>query len=475
MQYKKVAMIISCLILCFLSSEQILAEDTSISFQDITLVEHVFTGNYPTSEEMLEIAKIQNDPSSFIVISLPHRFEDNSLSTSDTQLRGDIYCQPIQVIPVLAVDGRVDPRDALNCKHWPEVIQKGISSHKSFAKFAYYIAPNRQFVLKVMGIDQQLGSYDQVNLNVIFFQDWVPCQWKNGDKMVRNLARKLPLGPLGIQRNIPYQQYWEEKFDVIIPEETKQMYGAVAFLQDMRSLKILASGVIRFTSQTTPAYFSWKNWPKATYDIETNEFIEDHIQKTGLKEMTFQVKNAVDLRIIQIEMDYAPEESKYYDILGYELNPELQTITTSLFDLEQKKVNLYFQEPIHGDKEIFSWIVHWKKQNLDTSSSFKVKTFSAYNRRNEVIWFDIGDIRQYYPNMLLIQENPFDFSKDTWVNEDDMFLFIPYFGLQEGDKDYNERFDIVKKEEHSIDFEDFCALLSSIKEQYLIWKKLPTH
>jgi len=240
-------------------------------------------------------------------------------------------------------------------------------------------------------------------------------------------------------------------------------------------LKILASGVIRFTSQTTPAYFSWKNWPKATYDIETNEFIEDHIQKTGLKEMTFQVKNAVDLRIIQIEMDYAPEESKYYDILGYELNPELQSNTTSLFDLEQKKVNLYFQEPINGDKEIFSWIVHWKKQNLDTSSSFKVKTFSAYNRRNEVIWFDIGDIRQYYPSMLLIQENPFDFSKDTWVNEDDMFLFIPYFGLREGDMDYNERFDIVKKEEHNIDFEDFCALLSSIKEQYFIWKKLPVH
>lgn len=173
MRTVKVLICVSCFILCFGLSWQVLAEEPSISFQDITLVEHVFTGTYPTSEEMIELARIKNDPTSFLVISLPHRFEDNTLTTSDTQLRGDIYCQPIQVIPVLAVEGKVDSRDALNCKHWPEIIQEGISVHKSLAKFSYYIAPNRQFVLKVMGTDHQLTSYQHVNLNVIFFQDWV--------------------------------------------------------------------------------------------------------------------------------------------------------------------------------------------------------------------------------------------------------------------------------------------------------------
>ena len=474
MKIKKVVIGLCCFFFYSQSFGLMIAKEDSKPFQDITLVEHVFIGTYPTSEEMIEIARIKSDPTSFLVISLPHRFEDSGLTTVDTQNRGDIYCQPIQIIPVLAVAGKVDPRDAVDSKHWSEVIQQGVADHHSMAEFSYYIASNRQFVLRVQGTDEKLSDYKNVNLNVVFFQDWVPCQWGNGDTMVRNLARKFPLGALGIQRNIPVKGIWEEKFDVVIPDETRQMYGVVAFLQDMDSFGILASGTYRFTSAQTPARFSWKNWPKATYDLDSEELVEAHIQKTGLAEMRFQVQNAQDIRLLQIEMDYTPEEAKFYDVLAFELNSDLLATTTLMVDLVKKKINLYFQKPLNGDIELFSWIVHWKKQNLEQSSSFKVKLFSAYNSQNEMVCFDLQDIRQYYPNMLLIRENPLDFSKDTWIDEDDLFLFLPHFGAKIGDREYDEDFDIVKKTEQKIDFEDFCALLSAIKTQYMLWKKLPT-
>lgn len=445
---------------------KIYAEDKIMNLQSITLVEHVFIGTYDTSEDIIENAKILNGEENFLLISLPHRFNEPILSTSDTQYRGDLYCQPIQAIPVIAVDGVVDPRDKDSTSHWPEVIKTGIKNHSNMADFSLQLLPSGQYQINALGKSDELSKYKKLALTVILYQDWVTCAWDNGDTTVRNLARKFPMGAWGQYVNIKKDQLVVNRFDIVIPDEYRNLYGIVALLQDLETNKIFASSYGRLADVEKPAYFSWNNWPKATYDLENQKLLDLYFLKTGVSEMVFMVKNANDLKLIQLELDYRDAEKSVYDILGCVVNPELKQISTLTFDLEKKKINIYFSEPIIGDKKLFSLVVHWKKQNLETSSNFKVKSFYAYNSKNNVVCFDLNDIRQYYPNMLLITTNPLDFNEDSWIDDKDLLLMIPHFGFENGEKDYDPKFDINQTDQKKrIDILDILSLISEVNLQ----------
>jgi len=469
-----------CLVLLVISflvfavkAPSIHAEEKIINLKSITLVEHVFIGTHDTSEDIIENAKISNGEENFLLISLPHRFNDTVLSTSDTQYRGDLYCQPIQAIPVIAVDGVVDPRDKDSSSHWPEAIKKGIQNHPNMADFTLQKLPNGLYQVNALGTSDELTKYTKIVLTIILYQDWVPCAWENGDTTVRNLARKFPMGAWGQYVNIKKDKLAVGKFDLVAPDEFRNMYGLVALIQDLETNKILASAYCNLGDTEKPAYFLWNNWPKATYDLENQKLNEQFILKTGISEMTFMVKNAKDLRLIQFELDYKEAEKLVYDILGCVVKPDLKEKSTLTFDLLNKKVTLYFSEPINGDKELFSLIVHWKKQNLETSSNFKIKSFFAYNTLNNVVYFDLNDIRQYYPNMLLIMPNPLDFNEDSWIDDTDLQIMVPHFGFQDGEKDYDPKFDLNQSDQKKrIDILDVVSMISEVNHQTSLQKSV---
>lgn len=439
------------------------------SLKSITLVEHVILGSYETFDYEIEQAKILYGEENFFVLKLPHRFDEKILSTSDTQLRGDIYCQPIQAIPVLAVDGIVDLRDKKTQTHWPEVIGNGVKNHLNLADFSFQVLPTGQYEIDATGNNDALNQYANVNLNVIFFQDWVPCSWENGDTMVRNLARKFPLGPLGKKVNIKNNKLAMAKFDVSLSSETKNMTGFVAFIQDMDSKRILSSAIYRYADTEKPAYFCWNEWPRITYDYEKNTLIDKYLLKTGLTEMKMNVKNAKDLRLLQFDLNYTEEEKGFFEVIGAKINPEIEKISTFLFEPSTKSIQVYLSEPVNGDMELFSLIIHFKKDNLSTSSSFKIKNFAAYNSKNNLVYFDVNDIKQYYPNMLLVVKNPLDFNNDSWIDSKDLFLLLPQFGLMGIDSNYSEKFDIDQSDgKKRIDLLDIVKMTKEVNNQELL-------
>jgi hypothetical protein len=442
------------------------AEEKSIPLKNTTLVEHVFTGDYYTSLDKIEAAKLLNEEDSFLLVSLPHRFSDNVLSTEETQTRGDYYCQPIQAVPVIAVNGVVDPRDKDSSSHWPEVIKKGIQSHQNMANFSYRKLPAGQFEVTALGTSDELIKIQNLYLNVVFFQDWVPCSWKNGDTTIRNLARKFPLGIKGVKVKLQDQRKDIAVFDANIPEEYLNMYGFVAFIQDMDTYKILSSGYYKFSDTEKPAYFNWNSWPKNTYDLEKRTVFDTDVLDTGISKMAWNVKNAKDLKLIQLEFNYTDAEKPVYEILGCELNAELKGKTIFSYDQEAKKVKIVFDEPINGDKEIFSFIVHWKKDNMENSSSFKIRNLVADNSKSNSVYFDINDIRQYFPNMLFVRTNPLDFDLDSWINNSDLNLLLTQFGIVGKDPNFDPKFDIEQSDQSKrIDMRDITFLINIINNQ----------
>lgn len=472
---KKFVIFFLVLMLSFVStlSQYLLADEEVIALIPTTLVEHVFVGDYDTFEEQIDLAKLGGGEDYFLLVNLPHRFNEASLTTSDTQLRGDIYCQPIQSIPVIAVNGLVDPRDKESSSHWREVIQKGYANHQNMADFTYTTLSNGKKEVIAKGTSEELSKFSEVNLNVICFQDFVPCQFANGDTTIRNLARKFPVGPLGQKVNVKKDKTALVQFDLSIPDEYRNMYGLIAILQDMKTNRILAVSYMRFSDKKEPAYFSWNHWPKVTFDYQNNQLLDEYMIKTGVAEMTFSVENASNLRLLQLEMDYTKLEKDIYEILGCYMVKELEGKATLDYDPDKKKVNLYFSQPIDGSMDLFTFAVHWKKENLDTSSSFKVRAFYPYNTQNNLLFFDLNDIKQYYPNMLLIVNHPLDFTKDSWIDHDDLFLMMPFFGLTGNDPLYQTKYDIDQSDQQKrIDMADISTLMKEINSQYRIQKRI---
>jgi hypothetical protein len=469
--------IIVFLIVLFLSFFRIVpnnfAEEKIIALKDITLVEHVFIGSYDTSFDKIEYAASLYGEDQFLLLSLPHRFNDTVLSTGDTQNRGDLYCQAIQAIPVIAVDGTVDPRDKDSSNHWPEVIKNGIEKHKEKAKFTFKLLTTGQFEVTATGTSDDLNQMNNLYMNVIFYQDWVSCNWENGDTTVRNLARKFPLGPYGQKIKLLNNKIATVKFDVAIPDEFRNMYGMVALIQDMNTYKIVSSGYHRFADTEKPAYFNWNSWPKFTYDPIKDEVLNEYMLKTGISEMKLNVKNAKELKFLQVELNYTDVERENYDFMGATMSDDLKSISKFSFDMENKKINIALNEPINGDKELFSLIIHWKKENLETSSSFKIKTLVADNSKKNSVYFDLNDIKQYFPNMLFVKANPLDFNSDSWIDDTDLSLLLLQFGKTETDADFDPKFDIVPtKQEARIDMNDVLLLLGEINYQEKLKQKI---
>lgn len=450
------------------------AEEKEIPLKNTTLIEHVFIGTYDTSLDKIETAKLLNEDDSFLLLSLPHRFNDNVLSTVETQTRGDYYCQPVDAIPVIAVNGIVDPRDKDTSNHWPEVIKKGIQTNPNMANFTYKRLSTGQFEITANGTNDELANIQNLYMNVIFFQDWVPCDWSNGDTTIRNLARNFPLGIMGKKVKLQNLRKDLAVFDANIPEEYLNMYGFVALIQDMDTYKIYSSAYHRFSDTDKPAYFQWNSWPKSTYDLEKKTIFDTSIINTGITKMTWNVKNAKDLKLIQLEFNYSSEEKEVYDILGCEIMEDLKGKSIFSYDPESKKVKVVFDQPVNGDKEIFSFIVHWKKDNMETSSSFKIKSLVADNTKSNSIYFDINDIKKYFPNMLFVQTNPLDFDIDGWVNNSDLTILMSQFGMIGKDPNFDPKYDIEQSDlGKRIDMRDVTFLINVINRQEKLLQSVP--
>jgi hypothetical protein len=112
-------------------------------------------------------------------------------------------------------------------------------------------------------------------------------------------------------------------------------------------------------------------------------------------------------------------------------------------------------------------------------TNFKWKSFSATDTNHCLVNYSLREQRTLFPVRMVTVENPFDFNNDTWIDEEDIQLFLPSFGSRQGDPEFSKKYDIhptVNEEglrgDGKIDFLDLYYLVSEMKQQDALMKEI---
>jgi|GEM_PF-1779238 len=406
---------------------------------------------------------IQNSENSFFALNYHGTDPLGSRENYDR----NVSFNKVKVVPAITINGTKLIGGAKNST-WPSEIKKATEDKRYPVQIDItIIAPNRG-IIKFLSSENL--SKRKLNFNIVLFEDWVNFRTKIDETTHRNLVRGLPLGPTGEKITLKQNTIIEKSFvfPIKVKDVRKNLMGIVGFVQDMDTHEILGTGLYRFSNEE-PVYFNWNHWPK--------NFV-DHNKKTlpecktyiGLQSMVFSGEKMKDIKKISFSIFYGNEERKYYEILGVKkLYPNCDIVFR-----RPSTVEITFETPISGNKDIFEFIVdNYKATGDDWAVSFKVENFQVFDIKNEAPRYDINNIQLYYTAQMQSYPNPMDFNDDKIVDYDDIDLLLPFFGLNSDDFDYEEIYNVDNTDNlNRIDIRDLVAIILYIRDQELLLKSI---
>lgn len=394
------------------------------------------------------------------------------------------HLKKYDAMPALVAEGKHDDEFGLiQDGSWDKLLQfsKEKKDHQGF----FYVQENKEnekFELEFIPTNLEITKNRNLNLVVISYFDWANLDAENGERTYRYVAREFPFGPEGMPVGITKEGISKPFILKSITEENRKQSGFVIFLQDMTTYKVHAVGFCRLVNLDgikDPASFYWNNRNKCTVDYSKQgaPSLPEFLEKTGLNEMKLKVKNALNIKSISFCIDKSNiKDLEKYNILAGIINPKLKDSCDFKYDIKKQEVTLIFHDSISGENiELLSLITHYKKDNQNEYSKFKVSNISIKDEHSNDAYWTLDDIAGG-PNQLNIEVNPLDLNLDTWIDQKDMIDFFPHFGKKLEDKDFDPKFDVYphrvynddvtfKQGDGRIDLLDFLELQREIERQ----------
>jgi len=476
---KIIGTVLTLAIIASFSPETVKSIEAKQILTNKSLIEHTYVDGYSDGNSFLERAILENDPSKIQIIKLNCTFETPATKTALTKLNdkrvSSLYNQ--EYFPQIIPDGVYDKTKFAD--KWGEQIKEAVAKQKQFIEFA--VTPidksnnNINIILETKGILPEINR-KKLNLGIMVYHDWksVNITDDTGRTITtqRYLINSYPNGPIGSPVSIEYGKSIKQSITFSnISNTDSNMMGAIFYAMDMTTNKIISAAQYRFAKEQSPAYFNWNNWPKNMYALSEEEEKKCYKQ-TGLGEMKFSVTNAKDLKYLSFEIAKNANEKQMYEILTAKLGENIN-VDKYEYNKDTRKVSVTFKNPLNGDFELFSYITKFLKSDLTYSSSYKVKNFIALNSKNESVFYDINDIKKYCPVQLLIDIHPCDFNGDAKIDErNDLALLLKRFGTRLGDKDYQEKYNIVNTgfSKDRVDIADICKFNLELNKQEKLQK-----
>ncbi len=489
------------------SPEKINANENFLNLPNITLIEHLGCSDLDNCSRVInwKLIKLkQEQKNNLFFLRIHSKYANNGdiWSTDDSDKRVRFYAydnpNPHDSARQLIVNGKSDKDySGSSLETWPKIIDYGLENQKKMATFS--LKENKEtksLELECKSIDKNILKNNNLNLIAISYQDWVDnakpsVPDKNGwiDISYRNMCRDFPFGPKGEKIKFDKNGFFTKKFKLPhLLDYNRHVSGIVLALQDMSTKEILATGLCKFANLdgiSEATYFNWNDLPENIFVMDkngeyTNQIKKEAMQYTGLQEMTFSLNKAQDVKSIELEVYRNTNDAKMFENLGYIIHEDIKdNIDKVEFDPKTQRIKITLKEPINGDKKIFSYITHFKDNNIikDATIGFSVKNIIITDSKGNLIYLDGNNIQDHFTNQLVVDINPLDLNEDTWVNQEDMDELLDNFGTIKKDKNFEEKYDIYPpspsraledKEKHGdgrIDILDIVTLQKEINRQ----------
>lgn len=464
------------------SSNQVACIDNKQILPNKTIVEHFYFNNYTLNfDDVMEVARQRIGESNFYLINLGVVRKSTLTPTPITILndqRADLYQR--SNFPFIVPNGMFDI--PYGPELWYQQISTAISNQKEYLQFAVIPIDENSLTLEVKGLLSDVNNKRYLHLNAIIYRDWAPLNIFDelglNTTTQRYLIQSYPLGPLGSPITIKQGSTVQQKIVLgSVPQKDRNMMGIIFFVQDMETKEVLNASLFSFAKEEEPAYFNWNHWPKSIVDLTQRPRtpLPEYVKLTGLGEMKLSVTNAKDLKYLAFEIarnttrnerGEIVDEDPVYEILASIVNKNLSVEKFS-FDRSTRRTTIEFNPPLNGNADLVSLVTRFIKSDPTQSSSYKIKDFQALNSNKESIFYDVNDIKRFFPVQLVIHENPLDFNKDTQVDDQDLNLLVASFGTQRGDKKFQPRFniDITGFSKNRIDIGDVLKMIQAVNDQ----------
>ncbi|MDD4029013.1 MAG: hypothetical protein PHX86_04795, partial [Caldisericia bacterium] len=422
---------------------------------------------------------------------------DGSLPENDTRFRQSLY--DTKYMPRFAINGKIHAPDDKDASDFAamKIIKEGIQTKKQYADFRVSPTFDR---IQIVGTHQDLKKHTNVHLNIMVLQKIVPCDDQGDDfctTILPQIVVEYPMGALGIEIQIPDKGFVEKEFHLTTPSKNQAMCGLVAFLQDMDTHEMIAASYMDMNPKP-PMVFTVDHLPITTLDkvdqiakIYSNIIPFQLLQNNpeyheciGLREKVISVENADSLQYIDAILDYTDFEASVYTVLGASMTPEMENKATFHYDPDTHRISISFHEPLHGNHDLFRFIIKIHASSVkglpyrgDPSlkvydMNFKWKSFSATDKNQCLVNYALREQRTLFPVRMVTVDNPRDFNQDTWINEEDIQLFLPAFGYNQSDSQFSKKYDIYPpvnekglRGDGIIDIQDLYYLVCEVKQQ----------
>jgi len=479
-------------------------QNDAIYMKPLTMAEEFYSSSTWNQYIITEYYSLfhPEDKELFTYIGMPSHYyynkdNDGSLVENDERFRDRLY--NTKYMPRFSINGKIHAPLEKDVSPFVgmKLIKEGIQSKKQYANF--WVSPSFD-KLQVVGTHEALEQYQNVHLNVIVLQRNVHCTDQGDDfctTILPQIALAYPMGSIGEVIRIGNTDVVEKELLLEVPDATRAMCGIVAFLQDMDSQEIIAASYVDLSPEPS-MLFTIDHVPSSTLDkVEQmaqmyTTFIPYHtltnnksyLEPIGLREKVISVKGAHNLRYLDITLDYTDFEASIYTVLGAALTKEMENKATFQYHSGTHRVTIAFHEELQGDHDLFRFFVKIHASSLQGISyrgdpslkvydtNFKWKSFSATDTNHCLVNYALREQRTLFPVRMVTIENPMDFNEDTWINEEDIQLFLPYFGSIQGDTQFSKQYDVyppVNEEglrgDGKIDFLDLYYLVCEVKQQ----------
>ncbi|MDD4614870.1 MAG: hypothetical protein PHI40_05640, partial [Caldisericia bacterium] len=470
----------------------------------VTMAEEYYSSSTWNQFIITEYFSLMNplEKEQYLYIGMPsekyyNKENDGSLPENDTRFRQSLY--DTKYMPRFAINGKIHAPDDKDASDFAamKIIKEGIQTKKQYADFRVSPTFDR---IQIVGTHQDLKKHTNVHLNIMVLQKIVPCDDQGDDfctTILPQIVVEYPMGALGIEIQIPDKGFVEKEFHLTTPSKNQAMCGLVAFLQDMDTHEMIAASYMDMNPKP-PMVFTVDHLPITTLDkvdqiakIYSNIIPFQLLQNNpeyheciGLREKVISVENADSLQYIDAILDYTDFEASVYTVLGASMTPEMENKATFHYDPDTHRISISFHEPLHGNHDLFRFIIKIHASSVkglpyrgDPSlkvydMNFKWKSFSATDKNQCLVNYALREQRTLFPVRMVTVDNPRDFNQDTWINEEDIQLFLPAFGYNQSDSQFSKKYDIYPpvnekglRGDGIIDIQDLYYLVCEVKQQ----------
>ena len=393
----------------------------------------------PTATAYLQIAKMTRFPNDEFAVAAYHI--QDAMANSDTAQRSDFY--KIRAYPSLLFGGSTLVEGAGD---YSNTIAGAISSKNYIAEI--YLQGHKdpkQFDIKVRA--KEAFGKRKINLITVITEDWVNVETQNTDAFQRHVVRNLPYGATGRGLILKEGEIYSETRKFALQTKGWDQVEILAFLQDMDTKEIVASGLFKYNSRQ-PALYFWGEQPSYQSVPVT----------TSKNKVKFNVAGAFDLKevFVKVRLDNSIYGLDDVELVGAEISEDMQKIATIEVKQSIGEVRVKFSEPINGNATIFIATLRFKKKAEYVP--FQIMRFGAINSENQTAPFELIDLRLLLGFKVI--DNPYDLDANLSIDEGDVAVLMQKFGTTKMDRDFNKKCDFNK--DNRIDIEDLAELIYNL-------------